>query len=114
MLGLAVLPARGTVAAIRGLGFTGARRISSDGSVIVGTQEGRIPGPGFFWSDATGLPIEVLNYSVENKISVFDRDIAPTKETVDAYTKFLKDAGILKPDDNPKYDASFALKALKG
>ena len=65
------------------------------------------------WSDATGLPIEVLNYSVENKISVFDRDIAPTKETVDAYTKFLKDAGILKPDDNPKYDASFALKALK-
>ena len=66
------------------------------------------------WSDATGLPLEVLNYSVDNNISVFDRDIAPTKETVDAYTKFLKDAGILKPEDNPKYDASFALKALEG
>ena len=66
------------------------------------------------WSDATGLPIEVLNYSVDNKISVFDRDIAPSKETVDAYTKFLKDAGILKPEDNPKYDATFALKALEG
>ena len=66
------------------------------------------------WSDATGLPLEVLNYSVDNNISVFDRDIAPTKETVDAYTKFLKDAGILKPEDNPKYDATFALKALEG
>lgn len=65
------------------------------------------------WSDATGLPVEVLNYSVDNKISVFNRDIAPAKETVDAYTKFLKEAGILKPDDNPKYDASFAINALK-
>ncbi len=65
------------------------------------------------WSDATGLPVEVLNYSVDNKISVFNRDIAPAKETVDAYTKFLKAAGILKPDDNPKYDASFAINALK-
>ncbi len=65
------------------------------------------------WADATGLPVEVLNYSVDNKISVFNRDIAPTKETVDAYTKFLKDAGILKPDDNPKFDASFAINALK-
>ena len=59
------------------------------------------------------LPIEVLNYSVDNKISVFNRDIAPAKETVDAYTKFLKEAGILKPDDNPKFDASFAINALK-
>lgn len=65
------------------------------------------------WSDATGLPIEVLNYSVDNKISVFNRDIAPAKETVDAYTEFLKKAGILKPEDNPKFDASFALNALK-
>lgn len=66
------------------------------------------------WADATGLPIEVLNYSVDNGISVFDRDIVPYKETVDAYTKFLKDAGILKPDDTPKYDPSFALNAVKG
>jgi sulfonate transport system substrate-binding protein len=65
------------------------------------------------WADATGLPVEVLNYSVDNKISVFNRDIAPAKETVDAYTKFLKEAGILKPDDNPKFDASFAINALK-
>lgn len=66
------------------------------------------------WADATGLPVEVLNYSVDNKISVFNRDIVPDKETVDAYTKFLKDAGILEPDDDPKYDASFAIKAVKG
>ena len=66
------------------------------------------------WSDATGLPLEVLNYSVDNRISVFDRDIAPSRETVDAYTGFLKDAGILKPEDEPKYDATFALKALEG
>jgi sulfonate transport system substrate-binding protein len=66
------------------------------------------------WADATGLPEEVMIYSVENEISVFDRDITPAKETVDAYTKFLKDAGILGPDDNPKYDPSFAKKALGG
>ena len=40
--------------------------------------------------------------------------IAPSRETVDAYTRFLKDAGILKPEDDPKYDASFAMKALEG
>ena len=66
------------------------------------------------WSDATGLPLEVLNYSVDNNISVFDRDIAPSKETVDAYTRFLEDAGILKPEDDPKYAAPFVLKALAG
>lgn len=64
------------------------------------------------WANATGLPEEVLNYSVDNKISVFDRDITPTKETVESYTKFLKDAGILKPDDVAKFDPSFAKKAL--
>ena len=66
------------------------------------------------WSDATGLPLEVLHYSVDNKVSVFDRDIAPSRETVDACTKFLEDAGILKPEDDPKFDASFATKALEG
>ena len=64
------------------------------------------------WAKATGLPEKVLNYSVDNKISVFDRDITPSKKTVDAYMAFLKGAGILKPGDVAKYDSSFAEKAL--
>lgn len=64
------------------------------------------------WAKATGLPEAVLNYSVDNKISVFDRDIVPEKKTVDAYMKFLKDAGILKSDDVAKFDPSFAMKAV--
>ena len=42
-----------------------------------------------------------------------DRDIAPEAATVNAYTKFLKEAGILKEADNPRFDASFAKKALQ-
>ena len=64
------------------------------------------------WAAATGLPEEVLNYSVDNKISVFDRDIVPSKETIDAYMAFLKGAGILKPGDEAKFDPSFAMNAL--
>lgn len=65
------------------------------------------------WSKQIGFPVEVINYSLEQGISVYNRDIVPEKATIDAYTKFLKQAEILKPEDNPKYDASFALKALK-
>jgi aliphatic sulfonates family ABC transporter substrate-binding protein len=64
------------------------------------------------WSDQIGFPIKVINYSLEEGISVYNRNIVPEKSTIDAYTKFLKDAGILLPEDNPKVDASFAEKAL--
>lgn len=65
------------------------------------------------WSDQIGFPLKVVKYSLDEGISVYSRDIIPAKETIDAYTKFLKDAGILKADDNPKVDASFAEKALQ-
>jgi len=64
------------------------------------------------WSEQIGFPVKVIDYSLSEGISVYDEDIVPEKSTVDAYTKFLKDAGILKPEDNPKVDASFAEKAM--
>lgn len=64
------------------------------------------------WSDQIGFPVEVINFSLAEGISVYSKNVVPSKDTVDAYTKFLKDAGILKPEDNPKVDASFAEKAL--
>lgn len=64
------------------------------------------------WSDQIGFPVEVINFSLSEGISVYSKNVVPSKDTVDAYTKFLKDAGILKPEDNPKVDASFAEKAL--
>jgi sulfonate transport system substrate-binding protein len=64
------------------------------------------------WSEQIGFPIKVIDYSLSQGISVYNEDIVPEKSTIDAYTKFLKDAGILKPEDNPKVDASFAEKAM--
>jgi len=65
------------------------------------------------WVEQIGFPKDVITFAVKEKISVFDRDVAPEASTIDAYTKFLKDADILKPDDNPKFDPSFAQKALE-
>jgi aliphatic sulfonates family ABC transporter substrate-binding protein len=64
------------------------------------------------WAKQIGFPENVINYSLEEKISVYSRNIVPEKSTIDAYAKFLKEAKILKPDDNPKFDATFAQKAL--
>lgn len=65
------------------------------------------------WSEQIGFPIEVIDFSLSQGISVYNENIVPSEETVSAYTKFLKDAGILKPEDNPKVDTSFAEKALQ-
>lgn len=64
------------------------------------------------WSEQIGFPEAVIRFSLEQGISVYSLDIAPTAETVDAYTKFLKESGILNSDDNPKYDPQFAENAL--
>lgn len=64
------------------------------------------------WASQIGFPKEVIALSLKEGISVYNRDIAPEASTIDAYTKFLKEAEILKPEDNPKFDASFAKKAL--
>lgn len=65
------------------------------------------------WSEQIGFPVNVINYSLNEGISVYNLDVAPEKSTIDAYTAFLKKAGILKPEDNPKYDPAFARNALK-
>lgn len=63
------------------------------------------------WSDQIGFPIKVIAYSLSEGISVYNRDIAPNSTTMDVYTKFLKDAGILDASDMPKIDPSFAEQA---
>lgn len=65
------------------------------------------------WVEQIGFPKEVIALSLKQGISVYNKDIAPEESTISAYTKFLKDAEILKPDDNPKFDPSFARKALE-
>jgi aliphatic sulfonates family ABC transporter substrate-binding protein len=64
------------------------------------------------WAAQIGFPEDVIRYSLEQKISVYNTDVVPEKSTIETYTKFLKDAEILKPEDNPKFDPSFAEKAL--
>ncbi|MGI9411234.1 MAG: ABC transporter substrate-binding protein [Hyphomicrobiaceae bacterium] len=65
------------------------------------------------WVKQIKFPKDVIQLSLREGISVYNLDVAPEAKTVEAYTKFLKEAGILKADDNPKFDASFAKKALK-
>lgn len=64
------------------------------------------------WSKEIGFDPAVINYSLKEGISVYNTDIVPSDETVAAYTAFLKQAGILKPEDNPKTAPEFATKAL--
>jgi ABC-type nitrate/sulfonate/bicarbonate transport system substrate-binding protein len=64
------------------------------------------------WAKQIGFPENVINYSLSEGISVYSRNVVPEKATIDAYARFLKDAKILKDDDHPKFNASFAQKAL--
>jgi aliphatic sulfonates family ABC transporter substrate-binding protein len=64
------------------------------------------------WAQQIGFPESVIDFSLSQGISVYSKNVVPAQATIDAYAKFLKDSGILKPDDNPKVDASFAEKAL--
>ena len=63
------------------------------------------------WAEQIGFPKEVISFSLREKISVYNTDVAPDASTIVPYTKFLKDAGILQESDNPKFDPSFAIKA---
>jgi len=65
------------------------------------------------WTKENGFPRAVIEYAVKQKISVFDRNIVPSKDTIDAYTAFLKKAGLLKDTDNPKIETKFAEQAMK-
>lgn len=64
------------------------------------------------WAQQIGFPEKTINYSLEEGISVYSRNVTPEQSTIDTYTSFLQKAGILKPEDKPKVNASFATKAL--
>jgi len=63
------------------------------------------------WAAAVGVPREVIEFSINEGISVYTTDITPDQETIDAYTGFLKDAKILEAEDAPKIDTQFSEKA---
>lgn len=65
------------------------------------------------WSEQIGFPANTIRYSLDKKISVYNTDITPEPKTIADYSGFLKRAGILQSSDNPKFDPSFAEKALK-
>lgn len=77
--------------------------------LILSDQEAAIK----MWADQIGFPEDVIRFALEEGISVYNRDVAPEKATIEQYTAFLKDAGILQADDEPKFDSSFAKKALE-
>lgn len=64
------------------------------------------------WAKEVGIPEKVALYSLKENISVYSLDVVPRASAMDAYTGFLKKAGILRPTDNPKIAPSFAEKAL--
>jgi aliphatic sulfonates family ABC transporter substrate-binding protein len=64
------------------------------------------------WAKEIGFPEQVIDYSLSEGISVYSKNVVPTRATIDAYAQFLKDAKILQASDNPKVDASFAARAL--
>jgi len=64
------------------------------------------------WSKEIGFPPEVIRYSMQQGISVYDADIVPDEKTLEAYTGFLKQAGILEQGDTPKLAPAFASQAL--
>jgi ABC-type nitrate/sulfonate/bicarbonate transport system substrate-binding protein len=64
------------------------------------------------WSEQIGIAENVIMLSLEKGVSVYSLNVIPTEQTMTAYTAFLKDAGILKPTDTPKIEASFATTAL--
>lgn len=64
------------------------------------------------WSKEIGFPSDVIAFSLNEKISVYDSNIVPGADTITTYTRFLKDAGILMEDDTPKVNATFAENAL--
>ncbi len=64
------------------------------------------------WNKQIGIAEKAIALSLAQGISVYSLDVIPTQDTMTKYAKFLKDAGILKPTDEPKIDPSFAAKAL--
>ena len=64
------------------------------------------------WAKEIGFPEKTIDYSLTERISVYSRNVVPEKATIDAYVSFLQKAGILKPDDIPKVNTTFAQKAV--
>jgi ABC-type nitrate/sulfonate/bicarbonate transport system substrate-binding protein len=65
------------------------------------------------WARQIGRPEDVILLSLTKHISVYSRDIVPSKARIDANIKTLRRAKVLNARDVPKVDPSFALEALK-
>ena len=65
-----------------------------------------------FWQKEIGFPKDVIAFSLNQNVSVYSTDIVPDASTISNFTKFLKDADILEAKDTPKFNESFAKKAL--
>ena len=65
------------------------------------------------WTKENNFPRAVIEYAIKQKISVFDRNMVPDRATLDAYTAFLKKAGLLSDTDNAKVETRFAEQALQ-
>ncbi len=64
------------------------------------------------WHSQIGYPEDVINFSLDQRISVYIRNVAPEKAGIDVYVKFLRDGKVLEPTDVPKVNDSFAKKAI--
>lgn len=64
------------------------------------------------WAKQLGLPKDVIRSSLRKNISAYGRDITPTKARIDAGLARLRRAKVLKENDVPKVDPSFARNAL--
>jgi ABC-type nitrate/sulfonate/bicarbonate transport system substrate-binding protein len=64
------------------------------------------------WSEQIGIAENAIQLSLDKGISVYSLNVIPTQETMNTYTKFLKEADILRASDTPKIDESFATAAL--
>jgi ABC-type nitrate/sulfonate/bicarbonate transport system substrate-binding protein len=64
------------------------------------------------WAKQIGFPQKTIDYSLDEGISVYSRNVVPEPKTIDTYVSFLQKAGILKPEDKPKVNTTFARKAL--
>lgn len=66
-----------------------------------------------YWQKEIGFPKDVISFSINQQISVYSTDISPDASTVEKFTTFLQDAGILEANDTPKFNETFAKNAMK-
>jgi ABC-type nitrate/sulfonate/bicarbonate transport system substrate-binding protein len=64
------------------------------------------------WAKELGMDEKIINFSLTERISVFNRNVVPEAKAIQTYVEFLKKGGILEASDNPKVEPKFSEKAL--